>query len=207
LIAIILAVLAGVAIAVRATLRALRPGEVAQSVGNGHPGTSLPWSDSPIEPLTGSYIESESEPLPEPVRDPEPGGLAVPVVAHARLAAAEQADDADRWETCQIVWWRGYVRSAFAAAGFEADGSSEAIATSPAFKWRRAEQPPQDEMTIAAHRQLVDKLHALGWKLVEPGEAWYAGRYRRARVPEPQPVVPQPDANGAAMHARVVSRS
>ena len=82
---------------------------------------------------------------------------------------------AEGWELCEIVWWRGYVRSEFCAV---ADGRE--LARSRSFRWR-AERPPapDHEAARAAHEGLVARLKEAGWEPLGQAVPWYAQRFRR----------------------------
>jgi len=85
-----------------------------------------------------------------------------------------------RSETCEIAWWRGYVKSDFYAKG---DGSDDGyvVERSPLFKWRSAEPPPRTEPAVAACEALVGVLLAQGWEPAGRGTEWYSRRFRRLR--------------------------
>ena len=98
-----------------------------------------------------------------------------------------QADE-ELWETCEVVWWRGYRRSVFAAVAFAADGFPYDVARSPDFKWKRREAPPREAKTLAARDDLTRTLVAAGWEEIARGEGWYGARFRRRRVDAPPAV-------------------
>jgi hypothetical protein len=75
---------------------------------------------------------------------------------------------------CRIVWWRGYVKSAFQAVPVPGSGGGYPIAESPYFRWRKPEPPPQDEEALPAHRALVERLEEDGWAVVCTGKDWFA---------------------------------
>jgi hypothetical protein len=107
----------------------------------------------------------EPEPLPEPLFEPE----RVPDLAP------------QRWETCQVRLWRGYVSWQLVA---ESSTTAGTIALSPAFRARRAKDAPSPAPAEnAAARQAVEELQAMleahGWERVGEGAAWYEGRFRR----------------------------
>jgi zinc-ribbon domain len=82
----------------------------------------------------------------------------------------------ERWELCEIVWWRGYLKSEFFAA---AEGRE--LARSPGFRWRRADPPPPDDVGARkAHDELVRRLTALGWEPLGQAIPWYAQRFCRS---------------------------
>jgi len=77
------------------------------------------------------------------------------------------------FETCEIVFWRGYVRCAFYAV----PNGAEPIA-SPFFR-SRERSPGQSGPALEAHRALVERLEDEGWEPVARGRAWYALTFRR----------------------------
>jgi hypothetical protein len=93
----------------------------------------------------------------------------VPVVAPAR-------QDATQW--CEVVWFRGYVRSQFSAHVIESDEPC-ALAASPWFQWRAAERPPRTPQTEAALADVVASLEADGWECAGQRYAWYELVFRR----------------------------
>jgi hypothetical protein len=82
-------------------------------------------------------------------------------------------------ERCEIVWWRGYVKSSFLAAGTAPDGTQFVAGESPQFRWRRPDPPEQTEDTEAALAVLLERLHAENWQSVGNGGAWYGHRLVR----------------------------
>lgn len=81
----------------------------------------------------------------------------------------------ERWELCEIVWWRGYVRSEFFAVAEDRE-----LVRSPRFRWRRREPPPRDDAGARdAHDKLVQRLTAMGWEPLGPAIPWYAQRFYR----------------------------
>jgi hypothetical protein len=86
----------------------------------------------------------------------------------------------ESWDLCEIVWWRGYVKSEFYALGLDADRREYEIARSPQFRWYKADAPPPDNTeALRAHETLVAKLVAGGWETLGSSTPWYAGRFRR----------------------------
>lgn len=114
---------------------------------------------------------------PPPPTPPVPERLASPPAHPPPTAPAPQAGAA--WETCEIDWWRGYVKSDFYAVAAGADELSAEVARSPAFRWRSAAEPPSTDPIVAAHDTLVQKLMGAGWEEVASGTSWYRRRYRR----------------------------
>jgi hypothetical protein len=91
---------------------------------------------------------------------------------------------APRVESCEIVVWRGYVKSAFRAVAGGSQGA-RTIAESPMF---RARGPTVEETpgAVAAHALLVDRLVAEGWKPRERGPEWFSRNFTR----QPEPPAP-----------------
>lgn len=84
-------------------------------------------------------------------------------------------------ETCEIVWWQGYVKSEFVAV--PADGGdvvSERL-RSPVFR-SKGNKPPLREGTAAdAYAALVEILVAEGWEPGSRGRSWYSQTFSRPR--------------------------
>jgi hypothetical protein len=84
------------------------------------------------------------------------------------------------WDVCEIVWWRGYVKSEFFVHAVGADQGEYEVARSRQFWWRNSEPPPPDHKGAqAAHEALVEKLEAAGWEPLGKATPWYAQRFRR----------------------------
>jgi len=85
--------------------------------------------------------------------------------------------------TCEVDWWRGYVKSHFYAR-LGAGGDRESILlTSPSFRWSKAEPPPPTLRHVAdAHAALIAQLKADGWVPTRRGTHWYALQLQRRRA-------------------------
>jgi hypothetical protein len=84
------------------------------------------------------------------------------------------------WDVCEIVWWRGYIKSEFIAHAIGADRGEYEVARSRQFWWRKAEPPPADHKGAqGAHEALVAKLLGAGWEPLGQATPWYAKRFRR----------------------------
>jgi hypothetical protein len=77
------------------------------------------------------------------------------------------------FETCQIVFWRGYVKCAFYAV--PEDGEPVA---SPLFR-SRERSPAQSGAALEAYRALLERLAEEGWEPAARGQAWYALTFQR----------------------------
>jgi hypothetical protein len=66
-------------------------------------------------------------------------------------------------ESCQIVWWRGYVKGRFQAYAGAAP-ERELIAESPAIRWRSSTPPEPTEAAVAALDALTNRLSEAGWQ-------------------------------------------
>ena len=77
------------------------------------------------------------------------------------------------FETCEIVFWRGYFKCAFYAV-FQA---GEPVG-SPYFRSRDG-FPTQSGAPLEAHQALVERLTAEGWEPATRGRAWYSLSFRR----------------------------
>ena len=102
---------------------------------------------------------------------------------HPRLHEAEQ-DEAETEtrqtgaeEACEIVWWRGYVKSQFYV---QSDSPLDEVLTSRLFRFRGSEEPEQEGAAADAHRALVEELRAAGWVPDGRGEQWFSERFRRS---------------------------
>jgi len=89
-----------------------------------------------------------------------------------RSVMAERDDTA--FETCEIVFWRGYVKCAFYAVP-EADDP-----IGSRFFRSREGQPAQSGSPLEAHGALVQRLENDGWEPVGRGRTWYALTFRRS---------------------------
>jgi hypothetical protein len=81
--------------------------------------------------------------------------------------------DTGAFETCQIVFWRGYFKCAFYAV-FQA---GEPLG-SPFFRCRER-LPLQSGAPLEAHQALIELLTAEGWEPATRGRAWYSLSFRR----------------------------
>jgi Domain of unknown function (DUF4115) len=77
------------------------------------------------------------------------------------------------FETCQIVFWRGYVKCAFYAV----PEGGEPVA-SPLFR-SRERSPAQSGAALEAYRALLERLADQGWEPAAQGRAWYALTFQR----------------------------
>ena len=97
---------------------------------------------------------------------------------HTRLHEAEQDEAETRAEeTCEIVWWRGYVKSQFYV---QSDSPLDEVLMSRLFRFRGSEEPEQEGAAADAHRALVEGLKAAGWVPDGRGEQWFSERFRRS---------------------------
>jgi hypothetical protein len=92
-------------------------------------------------------------------------------------------------DSCQITWWRGYVRSQFVARTWNAStGDWTMIAESPYFSWRSREPPPESPAAVAAYLELAQALDGLGWEPDCSGDTWFDTCFRPAEESVPEPV-------------------
>ena len=76
-------------------------------------------------------------------------------------------------ETCEIGWWRGYVKGRFQAYLVSPDGS-RLIAESPPIPWRSSTAPGPTEAAIRSLGVLTEMLVAQGWTVTDAtGEPWF----------------------------------
>lgn len=72
--------------------------------------------------------------------------------------------------TCRVSRWRGYVSSTFVAV----DESETLVAESASFRWRSADDPPDEGAAREAYDALVAELERLGWEPAGAHDAWFA---------------------------------
>jgi hypothetical protein len=75
--------------------------------------------------------------------------------------------------TCEVRWWRGYVKSEFFVVETTFGSVETTIARSPAFRWRKGEAPAETPEAAAALSALVDQLEDEGWTPSGRGENWF----------------------------------
>jgi hypothetical protein len=76
-------------------------------------------------------------------------------------------------ETCEIGWWRGYVKGRFQAYLVSPDGS-RLIAESPPIAWRSSTAPGPTEAAVRALGVLTELLVAQGWTVTDAtAEPWF----------------------------------
>jgi mRNA-degrading endonuclease toxin of MazEF toxin-antitoxin module len=110
--------------------------------------------------------------------------------------------DDTTFETCQIVFWRGYVKCAFYAVPDDGEPVG-----SPFFR-SRERSPLQSPGALEAHRVLVQQLKAEGWEPVARGRAWYALTFRRRGwSPIDGLLEEEPTAVVAAIEAHAAARA
>lgn len=86
----------------------------------------------------------------------------------------------ESWEVCEILWWRGYLKSDFYAWALGSDQREYEVGRSSQFFWRRPDPPPPDhERARTAHEALVERLVKGGWEPLGAATPWYAARFRR----------------------------
>src|SRR4051794_281196 len=91
-------------------------------------------------------------------------------------------------ETCQIVWWKGYVKGRFVALLESEVRPAEVVGESPPIRWRGSGEPEPTESAVQALDALTERLVDAGWTLREPREdAWFGLVLSR---PAAAPVVP-----------------
>lgn len=77
-------------------------------------------------------------------------------------------------ETCEIVWWSGYVKGRFQAYTSPASRAPVLIAESHPIRWRAAEPPGPTQAAVEALEELTGRLAADGWVVAEPtGNSWF----------------------------------
>jgi hypothetical protein len=90
---------------------------------------------------------------------------------------------------CEIKWIRVNGGSEFVAMTRAPDGTETTLARSPRFRWRLPLAPDATPGASAAHKDLVGRLLAAGWRPY--GRAgllnWYADRFRAPETSAAQP--------------------
>jgi hypothetical protein len=77
-------------------------------------------------------------------------------------------------ETCQIVWWAGYVKGRFQAYTTQTSLAPELVDESPAIRWRSDLPPGPVEPAVAALEVLTRRLADAGWVVTgRSDETWY----------------------------------
>jgi hypothetical protein len=102
-------------------------------------------------------------------------------------------------DTCEIVWWSGYVKGRFQAYARSSSQLPRLVAESPAIRWRSVSPPGPTEAAVEALETLTRLLADAGWVVVDrSGETWFgmvlsrhAGAASEAPAHEP-PVGDQP---------------
>jgi len=188
-----------VAVAVARSRRARRPTRAparpAAAAAPVHPlPLPVPRPPSGPEPALASVavFDGATALAPAPLMQPAPAArpaLHLVAAAPAELELPEPLFEPERapqlapqrWETCRVGLWRGYVSWQLVA---ESTTTASTVALSPTFRARRAKDtsspaPAENE----AARRAVEALHAMleshGWERVGDGDAWYEGRFRR----------------------------
>jgi len=127
------------------------------------PVDSAPEPPAPPAPPVSAESHAQSEALVVEEAPPSPVEREAPAAAAAR--------------TCELRWWRGYVKSRFYAVAIEADGSRATIAQSPDFSWRHGSPPTEIPEAVAALEAVVEAVRRAGWTAAGRGDAWYELRF------------------------------
>jgi hypothetical protein len=136
-------------------------------------GTRRALSGSPAPALiSGPALTSAAPAL-------TPAAPALTSAAPALTSAAAKHRRVPLPKSCEIAWWRGYVKSDFYIVVQGPEGAGYKVSRSPSFRCPSGEEPPQTDAIVAAHAVLVESLAAEGWNDVGVGESWYAHRFRR----------------------------
>ncbi|MGE5691781.1 MAG: hypothetical protein ACM33B_14595 [Pseudomonadota bacterium] len=126
------------------------------------------------------HAATPAPPPPMPTRTPRPAEprpvTPPPAPARPRARPPAPAGPPRSAASCEIRWWRGYVRSTFYAAAADAHAGERVIAESPPFRWRGAEPPPREPATLEALETLVRRLEDDGWRVIDRGDEWFSLR-------------------------------
>jgi hypothetical protein len=91
-----------------------------------------------------------------------------------RIAAMSSGIADSAVETCEIVWWSGYVKGRFQAYTSPASRAPVLIAESPPIRWRAADPPGPTAAAVEALEELTSRLAEDGWVAAEPtGNSWF----------------------------------
>jgi hypothetical protein len=89
-------------------------------------------------------------------------------------------------DTCEIVWWSGYVKGRFQAYARSSSQLPRLIAESPAIRWRSVSPPGPTEAAVEALEMLTRRLADAGWVVVDrSGETWFGMVLSRHADSEP----------------------
>ena len=152
----------------------------------------------PSEPVVAEREPLQPEPAPPqpaivtpatvlPPAPPAPLREAEPTNAYELEAVEYEPDDEEEIlaadvDECEIVVWHGFRKSHFYAAPVLDDGvAALGLYASPLFRARNG-APDRTDEAVAAHNALVAMLERDDWVLVDKGEAWYSGRFRRSEA-------------------------
>ena len=108
-----------------------------------------------------------------------------------------EREAAHTFETCEIVFWRGYFKCAFYAVPQVGEPLGSPFFRSP------ERSPVQSGAALDAHGALVEQLKDEGWEPWARGRTWYALTFRRrdwSPIEEPE----EPSTVVAAIDAHVV---
>src|SRR5207249_2062059 len=109
----------------------------------------------------------------QPQRQEREAPPAETVIVQTEPAAPAQPSEV----TCDVLFWRGYVKSAFYARVFSDDGEPLAVAESPFFRARGNGIPDETDEAVAAYQALRDRLESAGWQHLVAGETWFADTF------------------------------
>jgi hypothetical protein len=89
-------------------------------------------------------------------------------------------------DTCEIVWWSGYVKGRFQAYARSTSHVPWLVAESPAIRWRSASPPGPTEAAVQALETLTRGLADAGWVVVDrSGKTWFGMVLSRHAGAEP----------------------
>ena len=78
-------------------------------------------------------------------------------------------------DTCDIVWWSGYVRGRFQAFAVSPSGVRRLIGESPQIHWRSTSPPGPTQTAVEALEALTSELAEAGWSVASRGEEKWFG--------------------------------
>lgn len=143
-------------------------------------------------PLPVPSFEVATMPEPEQVVEAEWTARPVDTIDPESEEEADEAAAAQPLATeltCEIVFWRGYRKSAFYAQIFDEAGEPLAVAESPYFRSSGNGTPDATDEAEAAYDDLCERLERDGWNWVDQGSTWYGDIFQRdvTAVAGPEP--------------------
>jgi hypothetical protein len=78
-------------------------------------------------------------------------------------------------DTCEIVWWSGYVKGRFQAYTSPSSLAPQLVDESPAIRWRSSVPPGPTDAAVEAFETLIGRLTEAGWVVTDrDADTWFA---------------------------------